>query len=144
PRLEKLLKKYPKLKILGHSHHFWAEITKLASEEERNGPQWSKVVPGTIERLMRECPNLYGDLSACSGGTAMMRDPEYAAKFMTEFADRLFYGTDICDIPSTFPGNLPYDFAAFLDNMAETGMISMDVYKKIARENAIKFLDLKE
>ncbi|MBR4017450.1 MAG: amidohydrolase family protein, partial [Oscillospiraceae bacterium] len=129
-------------KILGHSHHFWAEITKLASEEERNGPQWSKVIPGTIERLMRECPNLYGDLSAGSGGTAMMRDPEYAAKFMTEFSDRLLYGTDICEKISMKPGSLPYDFGPFLDNMAITGMISMDVYNKIVRYNAIKLLNL--
>ena len=138
PRLEKLLKKYPKLKILGHSHHFWAEITKLASEEERNGPQRSKVIPGTIERLMRECPNLYGDLSAGSGCTAMMRDPEYAAKFMAEFSDRLLYGCDICDLVN----KTAWKFDAFLDNMVETGALSMENYVKIVRTNAEKLLGL--
>ncbi|MBR4016676.1 MAG: amidohydrolase family protein [Oscillospiraceae bacterium] len=139
PRLEKLLKKYPKLKILGHSFHFWTEITKLSSEEERNN--WrnlGKVTPGTIERLMRECPNLYCDLSAGSGCTAMMRDPEYAAKFMAEFSDRIFYGCDICDLVN----KTAWKFDAFLDNMVDTGALSMENYVKIVRTNAEKLLGL--
>ena len=34
------------------------------------------------------------ELSAGSGANAMLRDPEYAIKFLTEFSDQLFFCTD--------------------------------------------------
>ena len=37
PGLEKVLKKYPELKIFGHSQPFWAEISSGYEEAERNG-----------------------------------------------------------------------------------------------------------
>jgi hypothetical protein len=40
-----------------------------------------------VPKLMRDYPNLYGDLSA-SGYYALVRDANYAAKFSTEFQDR--------------------------------------------------------
>ena len=134
PRIEKMLKKHPKLKIVGHSQPFWAEISGDLTEEKRNGYPTGKVVEGALTRLMRECDNLYCDLSAGSGANAMMRDPEHAAKFMEEFSDRIMYGCDICTKGNTHQ----YDFDAFLTQMVETGALSMENYKKIVRENAIR------
>ena len=52
--------------------------------------------------LMREYGNLYCDLSANSGRNAMMRDPDFASNFLTEFADRIYYGADVCSTRKTF------------------------------------------
>ena len=137
PRLEKMLKKHPKLKIFGHSQPFWSEIGKNTDEIRNTYPK-GKVEGGRLPELMREYPNLYCDLSAGSGANALMRDREHAAKFIEEFSDRLLYGCDICMPGQTFP----FDFDAFLTSMRESGEISEENYCKIVRENAIRILNL--
>jgi predicted TIM-barrel fold metal-dependent hydrolase len=137
PCIEKMLKKHPKLKLLGHSQPFWCEIGKI-TEEERNIYPKGKVSGVRLPELMRKYENLYCDLSAGSGANAMMRDREHAAKFIAEFADRLLYGCDICSKINTFP----FDFDAFLTSMRESGEISVENYRKIVRGNAIKLLKL--
>jgi predicted TIM-barrel fold metal-dependent hydrolase len=138
PRLEKMLIKYPKVKVIGHSQPFWCEISKIDTESERNAYPKGKIIEGRLPELMRKCENLYCDLSAGSGANAMMRDGEYAAKFMTEFSDRILYGCDITSTESAYP----FEFAAFLDRLLEAKMISEKVYKKICRENAIRLLKI--
>ena len=140
PRLEKMLKKHPQLKLLGHSRCFWSEISADNNETTRDTIPSGKVKEGRVAQLMREYPGLYCDLSAGSGSNALMRDPEYAARFIEEFADRILYGCDICAATNTFP----FDFAAFLDKMLDDGMISPQNYRKIVRDNAIKLLKLEE
>jgi predicted TIM-barrel fold metal-dependent hydrolase len=137
PRLEKMLKKHPDLKILGHSQPFWAEIGEC-TPETRNTYPTGKVKEGRLPKLLREYGNLCCDLSAGSAANALMRDREYAARFIEEFADRMYYGCDIGATCNTFP----YDFNAFLDDMRATGEISEENYRKIVRENAIKLLGL--
>ena len=85
---------------------------------------------------MREYPNLYGDMSAGSGGNAFMRDPDYAYRFIEEFADRLLFGTDICA-----PTNV-FKLSAWLDESVMNGCISQENYNKICRGNALKLLGL--
>lgn len=138
PRFEKMLKKYPDLKLIGHSSAFWSEISSDITQEGRDGYPKGKVREGRMPKLMREYGNLYCDLSAGSGANAMMRDPEYAAKFIGEFADRIYYGTDVCNTASTFQ----YDFDVFLTKMVEDKMISRDNYEKIIRKNAEKLLGI--
>jgi len=137
PRLEKILKKYPKLKIVGHSQCFWSEIGDEIDETTRSKYPKGKVNEGRIAKLLRECPNLYCDLSAGSGFNALKRDPEYAYRFIEEFSDRLMFGTDI-----VYP-NQEAGLSAWLDESFEKGNISEDAYKKICRENAIRIFDLK-
>ena len=140
PRLEKMLKKHPDLIILGHSQPFWAEMSADLTEEWRNEFPTGKVKDGRVAQLMREYGNLYCDLSANSGMNALKRDPEYAARFIEEFSDRLLYGTDICSPRNTHP----FEFDAFLDEMLEKKYISEENYRKIVRENAIKLLKLED
>ena len=137
PRLEKMLKKHPDLIILGHSQPFWAEISELTPALRNSYPK-GKVKEGRLPQLLREYGNLHCDLSAGSGANALMRDREYAAKFIEEFADRLYYGCDICASINTHP----YPFADFLDDMRATGEISEENYRKIVRENAVRLLEL--
>ena len=70
PRLESVLRECPDLVLLGHSQPFWAEISSDVSEENRNGYPTGPVRPGRVPELMREYPNLHGDLSAGSGHNA--------------------------------------------------------------------------
>ena len=141
PGLEKSLAKFPKLCHIGHSQKFWAEISGDLRPEERDGYPTGKVQPGgRIQELMRRYPNLSADLSAGSGYNALVRDPEHAYRFLEEFQDRLFYGTDICR-----PGNKDSEFlrlAAFLDEACAEGRISYEAYYKISRGNAEKLLKI--
>ena len=140
PRIEKMLKKHPDMKLIGHSAAFWSEISDGLEQDKRNGYPKGKVKEGNLPRLLRDNGNLYCDLSAGSGSNAMMRDPEYAAQFMAEFADRIFYGADVCSVSNTFQ----YDFDAFLTKMVTDGMLSQENYEKIIRKNAVKLLGLAE
>lgn len=144
PKIDKMLKKYKSLKIIGHSQAFWSEISSDVQSgdwEMRCCYNSGKVEEGNLARLMRENENLYCDLSAGSGANAMMRDSEYAAKFIEEFADRIMYGTDVCSMGNTA---FAFKFDQWLDKMVEDGMISFENYKKIVRENAIRILKLEE
>lgn len=138
PLLEKTLRQFPGIRFLGHSQSFWAEIGTLRKAEDRAGyPAYPLDEEGAVPRLMRQYPNLCGDLSAGSGCNALTRDPEYAVKFMTEFQDRLFFGLDICSPPAGIP-----KLAAFLTGMRDSGKISLEIFNKIARGNAVRLLEL--
>jgi len=138
PRLERALKKFPKLKIFGHSQLFWAEIAADVTEENRTGYPTGKVTEGRLAQLLREYPNLYCDVSAHSGMNALKRDPEYAARFIEEFSDRLMFGIDICAPTNTHH----LEFDAFLDRMCEEHYISDENYYKFVRGNAERLLHL--
>ncbi|MDD5598002.1 MAG: amidohydrolase family protein [Victivallaceae bacterium] len=137
PQLEESLKRFPKLKFFGHSQTFWAEMAPLKNEFDRFGyPDYPIPEEGVVPKLMRKYPNLYGDLSAGSGCNALKRDRAYAVKFMNEFQDRLMFGTDIC-APDT-----PTPLVDFMLDLRDSGDISKTVFNKIARENAVRLLEL--
>jgi hypothetical protein len=139
PRLEKMMKKYPDLIVIGHSQAFWSEMSGDITEETRGGYPRGKVTSeGRIYEMMRACPNLYCDLSAGSGMNALRRDTENAAKFIEEFSDRILYGCDICGTKNKHQ----YEFDAFLTQMVEDGLMSEENYRKIVRTNAIRLLGL--
>lgn len=137
PGLEYSLQRFPKLKFLGHSQTFWAEMARLEIPRDRYGyPDYPVREEGVVPKLMRKYPNLLGDLSAGSGCNALQRDPDYAAGFLVEFQDRLFFGTDI-SYPET-----PTPLADFLPKMRDEKRISDAVFRKVARENAVHLLGL--
>lgn len=138
PQLEESLKRFPKLKFFGHSQTFWAEISTIRIVDDRFGYPTGEVTEGAIPQLMRKYPNLYGDLSAGSGCNALKRDRPYAIKFLDEFQNRLFFGTDICQ--PTMPTLRP--LAEFLLDLRKNGEISETVFQKVARGNAIRVLEL--
>ncbi len=140
PKLEKVLKAFPKLLFLGHSTRFWAEISGNVTAEELASYPQGKVTPGgRVVELMRKYPNLYGDLSAGSGVNSMVRDPEFACAFMEEFQDRLCYGTDICS-PNNM-NDLRVMLPDYLEQWREKGMISQEICEKILYRNALKILE---
>ncbi len=138
PQLEQCLQMFPNLKLFGHSQAFWAEMAPLDTVADRGGyPRTPVTAEGAVPKLLRKYPNLYGDLSAGSGCNALKRDPEYAVRFLDEFQDKLFFGTDIC-APDT-----PTPLVDFLIELREQKKISETVFQKVARENAIRVLGLK-
>ncbi|MBR4981745.1 MAG: amidohydrolase [Lachnospiraceae bacterium] len=139
PMLEGVLKKYPKLKVLGHSQTFWIEMSGNAPTEKEKRNSWGEgpVVPGgRVPELFAKYPNLYGDLSANSGGQAIMRDPEFGLKFLEDYADRLFFATDMVNKDMVFP------LGAWLDEQAQSGALSRDAYEKICWKNAQRVFEL--
>lgn len=137
PQLEESLRRFPKLIILGHGPAFWAEIARLETPADRaTYPQYPVKEEGVVPKLFRRYQNLYGDLSAGSGYTALARDPDYAVRFINEFQDRLLFGTDICTATQRIPQ------VDFLLELRSAGKISHSVFQKVARENAIRLLGL--
>ena len=136
PGLARALGNFPKLKFLGHSQAFWSEIGEFNAPADRGGYPSYRVREGAVPKLFRAHPNLYGDLSAGSGCNALKRDPDHAVKFLNEFQDRLFFGTDIC------APNTPTPLVDFLLELRSSGRISETVFQKVARENAIRLLGL--
>ena len=135
PLLEQALRRFPKTVFVGHSGAFWAEMSGDAptDRDQRNGYPKGPVIPGgRIPALFEKYPNLYGDLSATSGGNAIMRDEAFGLAFLEQFHDRLFFATDMFNTGMTFP------LGAWLDNMAAQGKLSMTAYHNICRENAAR------
>ena len=137
-RMEKMLKKHKKLKILGHSAPFWSHISNDVSKETMNDYPQGKVTEGRLAHLLRDYENLYCDLSAGSGMNAIARDLDYGLRFLEEFADKVMYGCDICLNSQTFAK----DFDALLDKFVADGSMTQENYQKFVRDNAIKILKL--
>jgi predicted TIM-barrel fold metal-dependent hydrolase len=139
PQLEEALQRFPKLKFLAHSQTFWAEMGVLRTPGDRAGyPKYSIEEEGVVPQLFRRYPNLYGDLSAGSGHNAIARDPAYGVNFLTEFGDRLLFGTDIC-APDT-----PTPLVDLLMDLRDSGHIRESTFRAVARDNAVRLLGLEE
>ncbi len=137
PGLEKVMKRFPKLVIFGHSPAFWAEISGDVTLETKNWYPETPVAPGGIlYRLFRECPGLNGDLSAVSGFNALARDPEHAYRFIAEFDDRLLLGLDYCSV------NNDMQHITWLTAARDEGKIAPESYEKIMWKNANRLLGL--
>ena len=135
PRLERVLRANPDLVMLAHSQVFWAEIGTLNDPSERGGyPKGPVEQEGRVVQLMREHPNLYGDLSAGSGFNAISRDPEFGYGFMEEFQDRLCFGTDIANVPQELP------IVDYFRQLREERLISEEALEKITWRNAARVL----
>lgn len=137
PQLEASLQAFPDLIIVCHGPAFWAEITELRSPDDRSGyPGYPVDAEGAVPKLLRRYPNMRCDLSAYSGYNALARDLKYGLKFLTEFADRLLFGLDIC------AQDQPAPIVDLLLGLRETGQLTDLAFRRIARQNAIELLSL--
>lgn len=137
PGLEKSLKAFAHAKFFGHSRTFWCEIGQYYGCEARFSCPDGKVKEGALHRLFRTYPNLYGDLSGDGGANALMRDRAHAVRFLTEFQDRLFFGTDVCAV-----GGWEQPLGGWLRSLVASGELSETVFEKVARANAVRILGL--
>lgn len=136
PRLERVLQLFPNLVFLAHSQVFWAEIGSDVTEETRGGYPHGPVAPGRVVELMRRYPNLHGDLSAQSGFNAISRDPEFGCRFMEEFRDRLYFGTDIANAVQELP------IVAYFNALRANGTIDPEILDMIEWKNAARLFGL--
>ena len=139
PLLERALNKYPKLIFIGHSQPFWHEISGGAGKSREERYEWGKgpVTPGgRLGQLFEKYPNLYGDLSANSGGCAMMRDEAFGLAFLEAWKDRLMFGTDMVNVDMEFP------LGGWLDQKVEEGALSISACQAIVSGNAKRIFGL--
>ena len=139
PLLERALNKYPKLIFIGHSQPFWHEISGDAGKSREERYEWGKgpVTPGgRLGQLCEKYPNLYGDLSANSGGCAMMRDEVFGLAFLEAWKDRLMFGTDMVNVDMEFP------LGGWLDQKVEEGALSFTACQAIVSGNAKRIFGL--
>jgi hypothetical protein len=133
PRLEHVLKAFPKLPFIGHAAGFWASISGDAIFADfgryRGGPV---TAGGALDRLMAKYPNLYGDLSEPGGYNAINRDLKFGREFVIRRADQLVFGTDYLMPGQEIPHFALYDSLNLPD----------DVQRKIFRANALRILKL--
>jgi predicted TIM-barrel fold metal-dependent hydrolase len=122
--LARAMRACPDTIFLGHAPGFWREISGDAETETQMYPNGPVTEGGKLWQLFEEYPNLYGDLSAGSGLSALKRDPKHAKKFIAAFADRLLFARDY------YGGDL-YDFL-------ETLALPTAVRDKIYSQNALK------
>ncbi len=93
--LERLLQKCPDTNFLGHALAFWAGISNDKLGETQGYPEGPVLPGGKLPQLLKRYPNLYCDMSATSGYTAMNRDHGFAKEFLDEFQDRVLYARDL-------------------------------------------------
>ena len=136
PRLEHVLRSFPDLTLLGHSQVFWAEIGADVNDTTRAGYPTGTVEPGRLVDLMRSHQNLHGDLSAGSGFNAISRDPAFGYEFMTEFQDRLYFGTDLANVPQDLP------IVDYFRRIGNESLVDSEVLEKIKWKNADRLLEL--
>ncbi|MCQ2378352.1 MAG: amidohydrolase [Victivallaceae bacterium] len=147
PLLEKTLQKFPNLDVIGHGPIFWADYARFAPRYKRkpeflaDGTQEALYVPGTpiegegaMQPLLRRYEHLYVELS--DGAGQLQRDSDFAAAFLTEFQDRIFFGTDLCN-----PEH-PFRILEVMERLHGAKKISGEVFSKIMRKNAVRFFHL--
>ena len=147
PQYERTLLRFPNLKVFAHGPIFWSELWKLSVPNLRKPvfnddadyvckrKRTGKILDeGVVPALFRTYPNLMGELSdACS----MFRiDLKRTADFLTEFQDRLYFGTDFCCV------GMKFQTMELLLQMRAEKRIPESVFQKIARGNAIRFFNL--
>jgi predicted TIM-barrel fold metal-dependent hydrolase len=140
PRLERLLNAAPDTVFAAHGPAWWSEISADANDATRGGyPTGPVQAPGRVAQLLAKYPNLYGELSAGSGFKALTRDPEYGLKFLTEFQDKLLFGTD------TLSRDMNEDqvpIVGFMQRILNDGQISAAAHAQITHRNAARLLGL--
>jgi predicted TIM-barrel fold metal-dependent hydrolase len=138
PMLDEALSKFEKLVFVGHGPGFWAEFGYLDPSVPRNqylsGPIEKE---GAVIRLMRDHKNMWIDLSANSGYSAIARDLDFSRAFMKEFSDRIMYGTDFC-----YPTPPKYDMMGIIELFHNEGTLTDEQYEGITHKNAERLLGL--
>lgn len=93
--LETYLRRYKRVRIIGHAQTWWANISADVPPADKTLYPTGPVKPGgLLDRLLGEFPNLYADMSAGSGYSALSRDPEFTAGFIGRHPKQMLFGSD--------------------------------------------------
>lgn len=134
PGLARALAENPECRFIGHGPGWWASISGDVAAADLGGYPKGPVSPGgAIDALMEKHPNIFGDLSAGSGASAIARDVKFGREFLLRRADRIMFGTDFLA-----PGQGVPQFDLFEKQFD----LPEDVSRKICRENTRRVLGL--
>jgi predicted TIM-barrel fold metal-dependent hydrolase len=100
-RFQTVLEKFPRVNFIGHAQTWWANIDAEHNDQKVLYPKGPVKAGGLTDRLLRDYPNMYGDLSAGSGLNALTRDEEHTRGFLERHQDKLMYGSDCEDATGT-------------------------------------------
>ena len=93
--LETYLKRYQRVRIIGHAQTWWANISADVPAPDKTLYPKGPVKPGgLLDKLMSDYPNLYADMSAGSGYGALTRDEEFTAGFFERHPHQILFGSD--------------------------------------------------
>ena len=92
--LERAIQACPDTNFIGHAPGFWREISGDAPVDSSLYPNGAITPGGRLYDLFDRYSNLYADLSANSGCTALKRDFDHARIFVERFQTRLLFGRD--------------------------------------------------
>ena len=93
PAMERVLKEFSDVNFIGHANGWWNSITGDV-KELKGYPKGKVSSGGAAVRLLENYSNMYADLSANSGLNAITRDPEFGRKFLSDYSEKLMFGTD--------------------------------------------------
>lgn len=135
----KVIEKYPTVTFIGHGIDWWGAIDKNYSSKTATYPR-GRVTPGGLtDQWLARYPNLYSDLSATSGNTGLLRDPDFAKDFVTRHQDKIMFGSDC---PCT-TGDRATCWSVVKLVALNQLQLSAAVQQKIYLTNAQKLLKLK-
>lgn len=138
-KFDEMLKAFPKTTFVGHADAFWANVSADYAEDTSypRGP----IKPGGVtDRFLGEYPNLYADMSANSGNNFLMRDPEFAARFIERHQNKLMFGSD-CTCPDGRGGPSGRCIArATLTQLKR--LVTPEILRKIVWENGPRVLKI--
>jgi predicted TIM-barrel fold metal-dependent hydrolase len=95
--LENAARLCPGTILIGHGPGFWREVSGNAPRSKALYPKGRVTPGGRIWKVLAKYPNIYADLSANSGLTALSRDRSLAKRMLTRFRKKILYGTDCYD-----------------------------------------------
>ena len=136
--LEPLLKRFPRVKFIGHAQSWWSHISaEVPSPEVLLYPKGPVKPGGLLDRLLADYENIYGDLSAGSGHGALARDEEFARGFLRRHRKKLLFASD-CPCHdgkgANFKGGcIGCKTIELLDRLADAGTLADIFYNNAAR-----------
>ena len=86
---EKMLQKFPKTNFIGHAQTWWANIDANHNDQSMLYPRGKVTAGGLTDKLLRDYPNVYADMSAGSGLNALERDEDHARGFLERHQDKI-------------------------------------------------------
>lgn len=97
-KFAKILKRYPKIKFIGHAGSWWDYISADATGADAELPTTPIKPGGLIDFLLADYENVFADFSAGSGINALTRDVDFMCAFVVRHRKKLMFGSD-CPCP---------------------------------------------
>jgi len=141
--LETLLRKFPRVKFIGHAQSWWANISAEVPPPQVTLYPTGPVAPGGLaDRLLSDYENMYADLSAGSGYGAISRDEDFSRGFLQRHRKKLLFATDCPCRDGRGAGYEPGCFGQKLLPLLRRLMEEEDALQDILYRNARRVLGL--